>query len=179
MVLSSKLFQSFFASIFFVDHSNASKICANLWKRWGVVVKRTAIGGAIVAAAVMKKIAIRGPQPFQPSEKSLENKVIVITGGNTGLGFESAKRLAKAGASIVITSRSLEKGKKALEKIQQACQEANVSNQNLHVVPLDLCSLTSIKDFPNRYKKEMGPNTKIDVLMNNAGELLVIKYIEI
>ena len=143
-----------------------------------MLTKQNAIGGAIISAAVAIKIAIRGPPPFQPAKKSLENKVIVITGGNTGLGFGSAKRLAKAGATIVITSRSLEKGKKAMEKIQRACQEANISNQNLHVVPLDLCSLTSIREFPNRYKEEMGPNTKIDVLLNNAGELHVMKFIE-
>jgi len=87
------------------------------------------------------------------------------------LGFESAKRLAKAGATFVITSRSLDKGKKALEQIQCACMEVNVSNPNLHVLQLDLCSLKSVKEFPNIFKKEMGPNTKIDVLLNNAGEL--------
>jgi hypothetical protein len=133
------------------------------------LTRQTAIGGAIVAAAVANKISIRGPTPFQPTAKSLESKVIVITGGNTGLGFESAKRLAKAGATVIITSRSLDKGKKAIEKIQRACEEVNVSNPNLHALQLDLCSLKSVKEFPKVFKKEMGPNTKIDVLLNNAG----------
>jgi hypothetical protein len=167
----------FFFSLLFASFMNNGRACTMFpiiqWKRRAWLTRQTAIGGAIVAAAVAKKISIRGPAPFQPVEKSLEKKVIVITGGNTGLGFESAKRLAKAGATVVITSRSLDKGKKALEKIQHACQEVNVSNPNLHVLQLDLCSLKSIKEFPNIFKKEMGPNTKIDVLLNNAGTYVV------
>jgi hypothetical protein len=42
------------------------------------LTRQTAIGGAIVAAAVANKISIRGPTPYQPSKKSLVNKVIVI-----------------------------------------------------------------------------------------------------
>ena len=171
MVVFLPLWLYFLTFVLFIDHSKAYGTPSNTSTRREWLTKQTAIGGAIVAAAIANKISIRGPSPFQPAEKFLENKVIVITGGNTGLGFESAKRLAKAGATIVITSRSLEKGKKALEKIQQACQESNVSNKNLHVVPLDLCSLKSVKDFPKQFKKEMGPNTKIDVLLNNAGEI--------
>jgi len=169
MVLSSTLFQSYYSSVVSQDGRKALTYFRTNWDRWGLLTKFTTFCGAIVAAAVAKKISIRGPAPFQPTEKSLENKVIVITGGNTGLGFESAKRLAKAGATVVITSRSLEKGKKAIEKIQHACQEVNVSNPNLHVLQLDLCSLKSVKEFPNIFKKEMGSNTKIDVLLNNAG----------
>ena len=128
------------------------------------------IGGAILTAAVANKIAIRGPAPYQPPSHSLENKVIVITGGNTGLGFESAKRLAKAGATVVITSRSVEKGKRAVQEIQSACGEANMKNDKVYALPLDLCNLKSVKDFPKLFKKELGSSARIDVLLNNAGE---------
>ncbi len=173
MVLSSTLFQSYFSSAFFQDGRKAITSFTKIWTQWGILTKITTIGSAIIAAAVAKKVAIRGPAPFQPAEKSLENKVIVITGGNTGLGFESAKRLAKAGATVIITSRSLDKGKKAIEKIQRACEEVNVSNPNLHALPLDLCSLKSVKEFPNVFNKTLGPDTEIDVLLNNAGTLVV------
>lgn len=130
------------------------------------------VGGAILAAAVANKIAIRGPAPYQPPAHSLESKVIVITGGNTGLGFESAKRLAKAGATVVITSRSLDKGKRAVLEIQKACSEASVKNDKVYVLPLDVSSLKSVKEFPKVFKKELGSRTKIDVILNNAGEFV-------
>jgi NAD(P)-dependent dehydrogenase (short-subunit alcohol dehydrogenase family) len=128
------------------------------------------VGGAVLAGAVANKIAIRGPTPFQPAPGSLNNKVIVITGGNTGLGYESAKRLAKGGATIVITSRSLTKGQKAVDAIKQ---ETGNTNNNVFVVSLDLCDLENVKSFPQRLKATLGEAKKIDVLMNNAGVMAV------
>jgi hypothetical protein len=116
----------------FASYSGALKSSPDLSSRRQWLTKQTVIGGAILTAAIANKISIRGPFPFQPVEKSLENKVIVITGGNTGLGFESAKRLALAGATIVITSRSLDKGKKAVAEIGRACEEASVKNIKKH-----------------------------------------------
>lgn len=128
-----------------------------------------------MTAGVATKIAIRGPDPFQPPPRSLENKVIVITGGNTGLGFESAKCLAKAGATVVITSRSLEKGKKAVDEIQRICKDANLENDKVYALPLDLCSLRSVREFATKFKNELGANTRIDVLLNNAGVMAIPK----
>eukprot|EP00590_Aulacoseira_subarctica_P006815 CAMPEP_0172416926 /NCGR_PEP_ID=MMETSP1064-20121228/3432_1 /TAXON_ID=202472 /ORGANISM="Aulacoseira subarctica , Strain CCAP 1002/5" /LENGTH=394 /DNA_ID=CAMNT_0013154911 /DNA_START=23 /DNA_END=1207 /DNA_ORIENTATION=- len=142
-------------------------------RQW--LTKQTIIGGALVTAGVATKIAIRGPDPFQPPPRSLENKVIVITGGNTGLGFESAKCLAKAGATVVITSRSLEKGKKAVDEIQRICKDANLENDKVYALPLDLCSLRSVREFATKFKNELGANTRIDVLLNNAGVMAIPK----
>jgi NAD(P)-dependent dehydrogenase (short-subunit alcohol dehydrogenase family) len=117
--------------------------------------------------------SIQGPPPFQPPPKSLLNKAIVITGGNTGLGLESAKRLAKAGATVVITSRNLDKGKKAVEEIQRYCS-SEVNNQ-IFALHLDLCSLQSVRNFVTEFKDKLGPETKIDVLLNNAGVMAIPK----
>jgi len=129
---------------------------------------KKAVGGVVVAAAVGNKIAIRGPEPFQPLPGSLDGKVIVITGGNTGLGYESAKRLAKGGATVVITSRSLSKGQRAADLIKQESQ-----NDKVFVVQLDLCDLDNVKSFPSRFQSTLGTNTQVDVLMNNAGVMAI------
>lgn len=117
--------------------------------------------------------SIQGSAPFQPTSKSLVNKVIVITGGNTGLGLESAKRLAKAGATVVITSRKLDKGKKAVEEIQRYCSR-EMNNQIL-ALNLDLCNLQSVRNFVTELKTQLGTETKIDVLLNNAGVMAIPK----
>lgn len=116
--------------------------------------------------------SILEPPPFQPPAKSLLNKVILITGGNTGLGLESAKRLAKAGATIVITSRSLEKGNKAVTEIQRFCGD---NNSKVFALPLDLCNLQNVRNFVTEYQTQLGPDTKIDVLLNNAGVMAIPK----
>jgi len=55
----------------------------------------------------------------------MDGKIVVITGGNTGLGLESMKRLAKAGATVVFTSRDELKGNKALDEVNQYLKDNN------------------------------------------------------
>ena len=130
-------------------------------------------GGATVSGLVANKVAIRGPKPYQPAIGSLTNKVIVITGGNTGLGLESAKRLAAGGATIVLTSRNMQKGAIAVQDIKDYCTDKGVINENVYSLPLDLCDLENVKSFGGVYRKSPVGDKKIDVLMNNAGVMAI------
>lgn len=129
-----------------------------------------AIGGLAVFGIVANKIAIDGPEPYQPPPNSLRNKIIAITGGNTGLGLESAKRLSSGGATVVITSRNVDKGARAVTEVKNACEENGVTDNNIFLVQLDLCDLSNVKSFPTRLQRTIGVNKKIDVLLNNAGK---------
>src|SRR6187402_445523 len=80
-------------------------------------------------------------------------RTIVITGGNSGLGFEAAKRLADAGAHVVLACRDEEKGRDAAARIGGSTE----------VQHLDTSSLDSVRDFAE------GAPERIDVLINNAG----------
>merc|ERR1719203_605309 len=135
-------------------------------------IKKVVAGGA-VTGLVANKIAIRGPEPYQPRIGSLKGKVIVITGGNTGLGLESAKRLAKGGATVVLTSRNKQKGELAVQDVKDYCERDGVTNNNIYTLPLDLCDLESVKAFPDLFKQSPVGDQKIDVLMNNAGVMAV------
>ncbi len=130
------------------------------------------IGGAALTGVVANGISVQGPSPFIPAPNSLNGKVVVITGGNTGLGLESGKRLAAAGATIVLTSRSTAKGERAVNSIQDYLKEQGVRNDNIYTLPLDLCDLQSVQEFPQLLKTSKalsGGSGSIDVLMNNAG----------
>lgn len=103
----------------------------------------------------------------------LTGKLVVITGGTTGLGLESAKRLAAAGASVVITARTEQKGKDAVVSINEYVKKEQgseaVATSSVAAVTLELCDLSDVKSFPKRLEKVIGKNQKIDILMNNAG----------
>ena len=60
---------------------------------------------------------------FMPQSEQVKDKLVVITGGTTGLGLESAKRLAAVGALVVLRSRSASKGAEAVAEVQAYLRE--------------------------------------------------------
>jgi NAD(P)-dependent dehydrogenase (short-subunit alcohol dehydrogenase family) len=90
-----------------------------------------------------------------------QGRLAVVTGANTGLGFETARVLAARGASVVLAVRDTEKGKRAAARIAAAVPGADVTVQ-----PLDLTSLDSIRAAAGALRAR---HPRIDVLINNAG----------
>ena len=88
-------------------------------------------------------------------------RLAVVTGANTGLGFETAQVLAARGASVVLAVRDAEKGKAAAARIAGTAPGANVTVQ-----PLDLTSLDSIRAAAAELRAR---HPRIDLLINNAG----------
>ncbi len=91
----------------------------------------------------------------------MQDKIVLITGGNDGIGKQTAIGLAKLGATVVIACRNMDKATNAIKEIQQKSQ-----NDKIGAIPLDLASFASIRacvtDFQSQYPK-------LDVLINNAG----------
>ena len=85
-----------------------------------------------------------------------DGRVAVVTGANTGLGFETARRLAEHGASVVLAVRNLEKGKQAAARI----------HGDVSVQELDLTSLESVRAAAADLR---ATHPRIDLLINNAG----------
>jgi NAD(P)-dependent dehydrogenase (short-subunit alcohol dehydrogenase family) len=135
----------------------------------------TSIAGAVLAGtsflAEPAAAATNGLTLVQPN--TLNDKVFVITGATTGIGLESAKALAKGGATVVLTARTEKKGAKAIETVQEYLQEGGLQNNKIYTVQLDLDDLDNVKTFPTRYQQKLGAGTKIDVLMNNAGVMAI------
>ena len=96
-----------------------------------------------------------------------QGRVAVVTGANTGLGFETAQVLAARGASVVLAVRDIEKGKRAAAGIAGTTPRANVMVQ-----PLDLTSLDSIRAAADELRAK---HPRIDLLINNAGVMFTPK----
>ncbi|CAN0206463.1 unnamed protein product [Ascophyllum nodosum] len=94
----------------------------------------------------------------------LSGRSAVITGGNTGLGKETAIRLAQLGADVTIACRSPDRAAAALEDIKAQAPGAKV----VKAMPLDLASLDSIDSFAQSYA-----SSKLDILVNNAGVMAI------
>lgn len=88
-------------------------------------------------------------------------RTAVITGANSGLGFETAAALAAKGARVVLAVRDLDKGHGAAKRILAATPGAKVDVQQL-----DLASLASIRTAAEQLRTDHG---RIDLLINNAG----------
>ena len=94
----------------------------------------------------------------------LTGKVIIVTGGNSGLGYESVKAFAAKGAEVVLASRSAEKGEEAKTAILMDIPEGKIQ-----VMQLDLGDLGSVKSFAAAFRSA---HKKLDVLLNNAGIMM-------
>lgn len=88
-------------------------------------------------------------------------RVAVITGANTGLGYQTALALAEHGAHVVLAVRNLDKGKDAAARITATSAQTNVALQEL-----DLTSLESVRAAANQLRSDYD---HIDLLINNAG----------
>jgi NAD(P)-dependent dehydrogenase (short-subunit alcohol dehydrogenase family) len=104
--------------------------------------------------------------PFKPETDipPLDGKVILITGGNIGLGSQCVLEYARHNpAQIWLAARNLEKAKAAVENIQKQLPAIVAP---IKILELDLSSLESVKKAANRFLAE---SDRLDILMLNAG----------
>ena len=100
---------------------------------------------------------------------SLDGKTFVVTGANTGVGFEATKILLSKGASVIMLNRNVEKSKAASASLAQYVH----SNSQLRFVQMDLADLTSVRQAAEQVK-QLTP--RIDALICNAAIAQVAKH---
>jgi NAD(P)-dependent dehydrogenase (short-subunit alcohol dehydrogenase family) len=92
---------------------------------------------------------------------SQAGRLAIITGSNSGIGFQAAKELARAGATVILACRNAQKADEAKNKIIQEIPHAKIE-----VGSLDVADLKSVREFA---KKFIASDRELDLLINNAG----------
>jgi NAD(P)-dependent dehydrogenase (short-subunit alcohol dehydrogenase family) len=95
----------------------------------------------------------------------LSDKTVLVTGANSGIGFEAARVFARKGAEVALACRDAVKGEAALAQIRAESPAARVA-----MLPMDLASLVSVKRAAERFAAD---HARLDVLCNNAGVMAI------
>jgi NAD(P)-dependent dehydrogenase (short-subunit alcohol dehydrogenase family) len=95
----------------------------------------------------------------------LDGKVVVVTGGNSGIGKEAAIGIARAGAHVVVAARNPTKAAAAVAEIEQSAD----AKGRVETMPIDLASFASVRAFADEFTAK---HDRLDVLLNNAGLVL-------
>ncbi len=94
--------------------------------------------------------------------KNFNNKVVVITGGATGIGFSFAKQFGKEGAKLVITGRRQDRNKEAVASLKELGIEAVA-------IASDVTDRKSVEELADKAWEQFG---HVDVILNNAGNMV-------
>ena len=94
---------------------------------------------------------------------NLDGKVVIITGGTSGIGLETARLFSKESSKIMITGRNIEKMEKAKEVLEE-------DGGKIETISADLSNLEDMDKIIEKTEKNLGP---IDILINNAGSCLL------
>ena len=91
----------------------------------------------------------------------MKDKVAIVTGANTGIGFELARGLLERGATVVLGCRDLKKGEAARLQLVEAS-----GNQNAVLMQVDLANLARLRNFVTKFEARF---SRLDLLVHNAG----------
>ncbi|MCP1242116.1 SDR family NAD(P)-dependent oxidoreductase [Acetobacter lambici] len=112
----------------------------------------------------------RTPWRVNNTQPHLHGRVALVTGANSGLGFEAALGLAHRGAKLILPIRNPEKGQNALTRLLAACPTADVT-----LLPLNLASLRSVAECARAIA---AITDRIDIQINNAGVMAPTRRME-
>ncbi|XP_032187626.1 dehydrogenase/reductase SDR family member on chromosome X isoform X1 [Mustela erminea] len=121
-----------------------------------------AVGAAVILAQLLRRCLggfaepVLAPQP---------DRVAVVTGGTDGIGYATARHLARLGMRVIIAGNNTGKAQEAVRQIQE-----ETLNDKVEFLYCDLASLKSIRQFVQTFKKKKIP---LHVLVNNAGVMMV------
>ncbi|KAF8213015.1 NAD-binding protein [Mycena galopus ATCC 62051] len=105
------------------------------------------------------------PPSFLPERDipDLSGKIALVTGGNSGIGYQTVKQLLLKGAKVYLAARSPEKAKAAIERLQEE------TNKSAIFLQLDLADLRSVRKASESF---LGQESRLDLLFNNGGVMI-------
>lgn len=112
------------------------------------------------------------------NDANLKGKVVIVTGGNTGIGFENAKAFANMGADVTIACRNEKRGTAACKALAAATGngegEEFIRGKQIKFMQLDLNDLVSVRSFAKEFI-EASKGRGLNILVNNAGIMALPK----
>lgn len=120
------------------------------------------VGVALLGAASVNAADRVSPKPDWTTNNmpSQQGRIALVTGGTSGMGYEDALALARAGAEVIIAARNPERGAEAVARIQAAMPDAKVQFE-----AVDLADISSVRGLAERLNQRL---PRLDVLINNA-----------
>ena len=135
--------------------------------------RRRLLLGAPVALAAARYATVdsfplswEGPIRTFDAFVNMTGRTVLITGATTGIGYETAARLAEEGATLVLAGRSQERMQAAARRIVARAKRAGVEQPQVETASLDLASLASVRAFAAAFTRS---HAQLDVLLLNAG----------
>ncbi|WLG93747.1 SDR family oxidoreductase [Pseudomonas sp. FP198] len=128
-----------------------------------ITLARTLAAGVALFSAISVEASARvAPKPDWSTSDipSQKGRIVLITGGTSGMGYEDALALARAGADVIIAARNPERGAEAIARIRQSVPDAKVQFE-----AVDLANLSSVSALAQRLQSKL---PRLDVLINNA-----------
>ena len=92
----------------------------------------------------------------------MAERVCIVSGGNSGIGFELCRGMATAGFHVVMVSRGTERGQPALEKLQAEFGDS---------VEMMLCDMSDLSNIAKLHAEFTTKFDRLDILLNNAGAM--------
>jgi NAD(P)-dependent dehydrogenase (short-subunit alcohol dehydrogenase family) len=125
----------------------------------------------VIPSSIAGTKSAAAPPALRSVDDRASLRVAIVTGSNTGIGFETARELVKDGFTVVLACRSRDKAEQAARSINNdgggnGAQCQSERGEALFLYPLDLSSFKSVREFSQEVKLRF---KRIDVLVNNAG----------
>ncbi|KAJ7219886.1 NAD-P-binding protein [Mycena haematopus] len=110
-------------------------------------------------------LARLSPSPFNPQRDipDLSGKVVIVTGGNTGIGYHTVEELLKKNAKVYLAARSQEKAAAAIKALEKETKKKAI------FLELDLSDLVSVRKAAETF---LAQESKLDILINNGGVMI-------
>lgn len=139
-----------------------SQRLANNTNRLMKLARTLTASAALLGAICIEASGRAAPKPDWTTRDmpSQTGRIVLITGGTSGMGFEDALALSRAGAEVIIAARNPERGAQAIARIQKSVPDAKVEFE-----AVDLANLSSVRGLAERLNQRL---PRLDVLINNA-----------
>ena len=122
----------------------------------------------MVVLVLTYRYMVAGPS-YYPARESMMSRICIVTCCYTGIGYETAIALPRAGGTVIFACRSEGRARQALQRLSDGAKGVPVTDEHLVFLPSDLSSFKSVRSFAQQFEKL---DVALHLLILNAGVML-------